>query len=226
MIQPASQGGVLATRPALGISVPLQLPPRPRPETVVIALEGLSDSATSSNFDAFWPAERTAPNLAGHCSVPEVESTATAVMEIRRRSGLTWEDLSEVFDVSRRSVHNWASGKAVSAGHEKAIRQVLAAIRRIDPGDQASTRAKLLEVDAQTGRSLLDLLKAKQFDAVMPQGTVSYPREQKRTSLAQEAWNARRPPTPALLLQAEHDRPDIATKARTVSLKRRAKAKD
>ncbi len=218
MIQTASQDGVLDATFASGTSALLLYRPRPQPQGVVIGLEGLSESTTSSDFDMYWPVNRTAPNLPGHCSVAEVESIAAAVMEVRRRSGLTWEELSEVFDVSRRSVHNWASGKVVSTEHERVIRRVLAAIRRIDRGTQVSTRATLLEVDAQTGRSMLDQLKAKQFGAVMVRGTASYRREQRSTPVSQEAWNARRPPAPRFLLQAERDRPDVATKTRAVSV--------
>ena len=223
MIQTALQNGLLGPMPASG-TFPIQHPLGLRSQIDVIAFDGLLESATGSSIEGFWPAERTAPNLGGHCCVSEVESTATAVMEIRRKSGLTWGELSEVFDVSRRSVHNWASGKAVSAGHEKAIRQVLAAIRWIDLGDQASTRAQLREVDAQTGQSLLDQLRAKQFDAVWPQQTAPYQGVHRSTSLAKAAWNAHRPSPPTLLLQAEQDRPDIATNTRVISVARPAKA--
>src|SRR5262245_15054918 len=39
---------------------------------------------------------------------PDV-STGSAVMEIRRLSGLTWEQLSALMGVARRSLHFWAS---------------------------------------------------------------------------------------------------------------------
>ena len=41
----------------------------------------------------------------------ETEATRKAVSELRRISGLTWEQLAWLFGVSRRSVHFWASGK-------------------------------------------------------------------------------------------------------------------
>ena len=92
------------------------------------------------------------------------ESTAEAIMEIRRRSGLTWQELAELFDVSRRSIHHWASGKPVSAGHDRTIRWMLAAIRHLDRGSQLDTRAFLLGIDQATGISTLDLLQAGRFD--------------------------------------------------------------
>ncbi|MEM5709754.1 helix-turn-helix transcriptional regulator, partial [Elizabethkingia meningoseptica] len=67
------------------------------------------------------------------------ESTAAAVLEIRRLSGLTWEELADLFDVSRRSVHHWASGKPVNTEHDQALRGVLTALRHLDRGDPAAT---------------------------------------------------------------------------------------
>ena len=46
--------------------------------------------------------ERTAAGPAGQVEHKPVESTAEAIMEIHRRSGLTWEELGDLFDVSRR----------------------------------------------------------------------------------------------------------------------------
>ena len=58
--------------------------------------------------------DRTTANPAGSFDflLGPAESTAEAIMEIRRRSGLTWQELGDLFDVSRRSIHHWANGKA------------------------------------------------------------------------------------------------------------------
>lgn len=109
------------------------------------------------------PVGRTAAGPDGEIPVPE-KSTVLAIMEIRRLSGLTWEELGTLFDVSRRSIHNWANGKRVSAGNDQMISRMLAAIRHLDQGDQADTRALLLTVDQTTGFSTLDLLKKGRFD--------------------------------------------------------------
>ena len=110
--------------------------------------------------------ERTAADPVGRCDflLGPAESTAEAIMEIRRRSGLTWQELGELFDVSRRSIHHWANGKPVSAGNDRTIRRMLAAIRHLDWGSQRDTRALLLSVDQATGVSPLDLLQAGRFD--------------------------------------------------------------
>lgn len=189
----------------------------------MVVISGLSGSATASTYDVPRFAERTAAGPAGQIEHVSAESTAEAVLEIRRRSGLTWEELSDLFDVSRRSVHHWASGKAVSARHEQTIRRMLAAIRRLDQGNQAGTRAQLLAVDAATGASALDLLKAGRFDEAMARATGVRPPEPRRVPLSPEAQDARRPQAPALLLEAEQERPNVPVKARTVRAKRTPK---
>jgi len=150
-------------------------------------------------------------------------TTAEAVLEIRRRSGLTWEELSELFGVSRRSVHHWANGKTVTMEHDREIRGVLKAIHRIDEGSQAATRDRLLTIGASE-KSVFALLKAHRFDEAMAQigGTV-VPAPQ-RIPLSQKAQEMLRPPAPALLLEAEQDRPNFpVSKARIARAVRTAK---
>lgn len=186
----------------------------------MLDIGGLSGSATASTYDFPRLVERTAAGPAGQIDHVAAESTAEAVLEIRRRSGLTYEELSDLFDVSRRSVHHWASGKAVSARHDQAIRRILAAIRRLDQGNQADTRAQLLAVDAGMGVSALDLFKTGRFDEAMVRAAGVRPHEARRVPLSREAQDARRSQVPTLLLEAEQERPNIPAKARTVRAKR------
>ena len=77
-----------------------------------------SAKATGTGETIVQYSERTAAGPIGQIEHAPAESTAEAVMEIRRRSGLTWEELGDLFDVSRRSVHHWANGKSVTASHD------------------------------------------------------------------------------------------------------------
>lgn len=154
------------------------------------------------------------------------ESTGEAILEIRRRSGLTWQELSDLFDVSRRSVHHWANGKPVSAGNDQTIRRMLAAIRHLDRGSQLDTRALLLAVDQATGISTLDLLQAGRFDDATARVSGARAPELHRVPLSPAAQDARRPPAPALLLGAKQNRPDIPANARTVPARRAPGASD
>ena len=169
---------------------------------------------TSSEYDSPQPAESTTSGTVEVIDQHSPQTTAEAVLEIRRRSGLTWEKMSELFDVSRRSIHNWANGQNTSQQHERHIRSTLAVIRHLDQGNQAATRARLLTIDASR-RSPIDLLSAGRFDEVMAYASGSSVLESHRSPMAPEAQDARRPPAPALLLEAEHERPELGgSKAR------------
>ncbi len=202
--------------------------------TVLIATpwpEGTSINTCPQGSMTMWAiiaphVERTAADPAGRFDffLGPAESTAEAIMEIRRRSGLTWQELGELFDVSRRSIHHWANGKPVSAGNDRMIRRMLAAIRHLDRSSQRDTRALLLSVDQATGVSPLDLLQAGRFDDATDRVPGDRTPEPHRVPLSPPARDARRPLAPTLLLGAEQDRPDVPARARAVRPKRTPKA--
>ena len=67
--------------------------------------------------------------------VPLVAAPAGAVIgELRRLSGLTWDQLARLLGVSRRSVHFWASGKPMAQSNEEHLRRLLAVVRKVDRG--------------------------------------------------------------------------------------------
>lgn len=84
-------------------------------------------------------------------------STSDAITEIRRLSGLTFEQIASLFGVSRRTVHLWATGERPNAGHEAKLLQVVALLRDLYMGDAARTRMALLL--PQNGRTPLDLIR-------------------------------------------------------------------
>ena len=175
-----------------------------------------SGSATSNPYETPRPVERTTTGPSGQIRHVPVESTAEAILEIRRRSGLTWEEMSDLFNVSRRSIHHWANGKPPSAGHERTLRQALAAIRGLDQGDRRGTRTRLLAVDHPAGLSALDMMREGRFDEIMAPAEGARTSRRPRVPLSREAREARRPPPPMLLLEAEQGRPDVPARARAV----------
>jgi hypothetical protein len=179
----------------------------------VIGVSGISELATGSTYRNYFPFERTVAGPSEQLDFAPAQTTAEAVLEIRRRSGLTWEELSDLFDVSRRSVHHWASGKVVSAKHERIIRQMLTAIRHLDRRNAAGTRAVLLTTDA-LGVSALDLLKLGHYEEAMSRAETRTTSERPRMPLSRAAQDARRPPAPGLLLGSDQERADIPAKAR------------
>lgn len=138
----------------------------------------------------------------------EAQSTSSAIMELRRLSGLTWEQLATLFGVARRSLHFWASGKPVNAPNEERLRRVLAVIRKADRGFAANNRAMLLE--DREGVVPFDLLERGEYETFIELvGAGPGRRELKRTPLAPEAWEARKPQAPEELVGALQDRVHI-----------------
>lgn len=182
----------------------------------------LSGPATASTHSYYPEPELTSASPFPRADWRASESTATAVLEIRRLSGLTWEHLADLFDVSRRSVHHWASGKPVNAEHEQALRGVLTVLRHLDRGDPAATRALLL-TSARDGNSVLDLLKAGSYEEAAACVASRMPAVRPLRPLSAEASEARRVPAPTRLLQAEQDRPDLPAKARVARAARAPK---
>jgi len=152
------------------------------------------------------------------------EATREAVSELRRISGLTWEQLGQLFAVSRRSVHFWASGKSLNAENETRLLQVLDVVRTADRGDARSTRSALLDV--HDGTSAFDLLVEGRFDEARARLGVGAGRPRPVLGeLSAEAKAARAPLPPEELVEAQHDRvhrdPGRARAARTVRNSRR-----
>ena len=139
-------------------------------------------------------------------------STSQAILEIRRRSGLTWELMSELFNVSRRTVHHWANGRVPNTLHEQNIRKTLVAIKHIDEGTQRATHDRLLSTS--NGLSLFELLANRQYSEIMRQtsGTSLASSPHARSPLSKDEQNRRRPTRPELLLGALQDRPVVPTK--------------
>jgi len=170
-----------------------------------VSFENVSQSTTASEL---WTGPLTvSPEARDNTPAPEVaEASRSAVHELRRLSGLTWDELAKVFGVTRRSLHFWASGKPLSAQNEERLHRVLATVRQVDRGSAAENRAALRSAAGEAGL-VLALLAASRFDeAVQLLGTMSPRKGPQLTPLSKEAWAARRPPSPADTVDALHDR--------------------
>jgi len=131
-------------------------------------------------------------------------SFAADVLELRRRSGLTWELLASLFHVDRRSVHLWAAGRPMSAPNATKLARLLGVVRQASEGMMpAGVRTWLLSASA-SGPSPLDLLRDERFDdlALPANGTgISRP-----GPVAKSARKARAPRPPDELVEARSDR--------------------
>jgi DNA-binding transcriptional regulator YiaG len=138
-------------------------------------------------------------------SAPAEASAGAAIGELRRLSGLTWDQTARLFNVSRRALHFWASGKPMTPSNEERLQRLLGVVRNIDRGSASANRAMLLGV-LEDGSLPLDLLAAGDYKRVLSllgQGTghwISPPR------LSEETRAARSKQSPEELASALQDR--------------------
>lgn len=130
--------------------------------------------------------------------------TEENISEIRRLTGLTWEDLARILGVARRSLHFWASGKPTNAPNEERPQRMLAVIRQVDRGATDTNRAMLLR--EHDGVLPIDLLTKARFDEFLALVGKGPGRSRiELTPLFAETLAARKPPAPEQLVDALHD---------------------
>src|SRR5205823_135962 len=118
-------------------------------------------------------------------------SSGSAIMELRRLSGLTWDQLARLFGVTSRSLHFWASGKPLTPANEERLNRLLATIRKLDRGSARENRSLLLTV-RRDSIIPFDLLLAGQYEQVLALlGSKQTPGRSKPSALSAEARRAR-----------------------------------
>lgn len=86
------------------------------------------------------------------------------VRRLRDYSGLTWDQIAKLFGVSRRSVHLWASGKRMNAGHEKTLFDLLSIVDRL-PASSADARRVAMLRPGPNRPSIYDQFRMDRADA-------------------------------------------------------------
>jgi DNA-binding transcriptional regulator YiaG len=154
--------------------------------------------------DMVLRAQRPVEQTTAGASVLVAEPAGAAVGELRRLSGFTWDQLARLFNVSRRSLHFWASGKPMAPSHEEHLQRLLAVVRKIDRGSASANRTALLGV-REDGNIPFDLLAAGDYERVV---SLLGPGEARRASPPRpsaEARAARAPRPPEELVGALQD---------------------
>ena len=167
-------------------------------------------------------ASRAAVTTSGK-PVAGIQSGA-AIAELRRLSGLTWDQLARLFSVSRRALHFWASGKPMMPTNEEHLQRLLSVLRKIDRGSASANRRELLAAREDSAIAL-DLLQERQYDAVVSLiSTTTAVTRISTPKLAPQALALRTPPPPEKLIDALQDRihQDLGTVriAKSVRVKR------
>ncbi|HTA90780.1 MAG TPA: hypothetical protein VK745_14415, partial [Polyangiaceae bacterium] len=147
-----------------------------RPLLIGVMLAGIGTTALSLPNENVARPPLAALRTSAGSSVALAASAGSEIAELRRVSGFTWEQLSRLLGVSRRSVHFWASGKAMTSVHEEHLQRLLGVIRRVDRGSPTVTRAAIFAAN-EAGTIPFDLLIAKRYeDAVSQVGIGVEPR--------------------------------------------------
>jgi len=87
---------------------------------------------------------------------------AQPLMELRRLSGLSWEQIAAMLGVDRRSVHNWAAGKPIALKNQQRIGELLSFLQFMDRG-AAHENVALLLAPTAAGPTLLQLLTEEEY---------------------------------------------------------------
>lgn len=95
--------------------------------------------------------------------VPASFKARDAIFELKRVSGLTWEELAGLLSVTRRSLHLWANGGHINTLNEKRVRDLLVTMRELDRGTARENRALLLAPLQDGDMTVGDLLRGWRF---------------------------------------------------------------
>ena len=171
--------------------------------TVFPVVSGTATNEPISDQDLLLILERTTSGLP--ISFPlanSAEANRSTLNELRRLSGLTWEQLAKLFNVSRRSLHFWASGQPLSRFNEENLNRLLGTIRYINRGS-ASLNRNLLLSPGRDGRLLFDLLIAGEHEEVKRiLGPGNAHQKPQLVPLSEDASMSRMPPPPEDLVDA------------------------
>ena len=175
---------------------------------VLAGLALLLGSATSASPAWARPFDGTSAALPAFAQRPGAAATAGAtaarrIGDAKRLSGLTWDELSRVMATTRRTLHLWANGRAISSSNEGRLGRLVGVLQVVSRGTGRETRQALL-TPLQDGRVPLDLLALGRFDEVS--GRLGRGRPTTRLPApSAEARASRRPPPPVALLDAAQD---------------------
>lgn len=127
-----------------------------------VSLSRALDWTAQSSVAPVKPLLSTGIAIVGAVLRPEAAaplSTADQVVQLHAGSGLTWDQLARLFNVSRRTVHNWAAGGRLNGGNAELLAHVSALISAEPARTPVEVRSWLLSSpDGQ--RSVFDEIRS------------------------------------------------------------------
>lgn len=170
--------------------------------TVLVVSPMLAESVTSTRVMPL--PEALVQTTAGAPVVVADGAGEEAIGELRRLSGLTWEQLAELFGVSRRALHFWASGRPMASHNAEHLRRSLAVVRMLDRGSAAENRALLLGY-ANNGVRAAEMLANGEYEQVIELLGPGRGHRVAPPKLSAAARATRAPRPPAELVDARQD---------------------
>jgi transcriptional regulator with XRE-family HTH domain len=123
-------------------------------------------ASTSADYEVPLLPTTTQADPVGALAVADRQPRASAIYEIRRLSGLTWDELAEMFGVTRQAANDWANGKAMKPANAHKVQAVLSAFRALPRTSAPQVRIALLAT-LPSGERPLDLIRTGAIDAAM-----------------------------------------------------------
>lgn len=177
-----------------------------RPVLVGLMLAGIGTSTVCMpQADTTQVSQRIAVQTTAGTLASVAAPSGAAIGELRRLSGLTWDQLARLFDVSRRSLHFWASGKSMTSSNEEHLQRLLGVVRKVDRGSASANRAMLLGA-LEDGNLPFDLLAAGYYERVLSLLGRGEGRRGLLPKSSEDARTARLPQSPDALVGALQDR--------------------
>lgn len=171
-----------------------------------VIVVGLGTSAAAMpSVGAVPQLQRAVDQTNAGASLPEAQSASHAIAELRRLTGLTWDQLARLFNVSRRSLHFWASGKPMAPGNEEHLQRILSVVRKIDRGTSSANRGLLLAAQGD-GSLAFDLLAVGAYDQALTLLATGEAHRASPPKTAEGVLTARAPRRPEELVGALQDR--------------------
>jgi DNA-binding transcriptional regulator YiaG len=134
-----------------------------------VTSSGVSEAfLLGSPLEHWCPSTKASADPIRHVEAVAVETAPAAssmVYELRRLSGLSWDQLGRMLGVSRRTVHHWAAGGEIGPKNHERLGNLLAVMRFIDRG-AASENRKLLLGPVSSGPTVFELLRNQAFARV------------------------------------------------------------
>jgi transcriptional regulator with XRE-family HTH domain len=91
------------------------------------------------------------------------EAARENLLELRRLTGFTWEELASLVGVDRRTLHNWTQGGPVRSVSQERLAELLRVMLSIDRGTAEANRIALNRPDPLLGVTGLQLLTEERF---------------------------------------------------------------